>query len=482
MVSPATVTYTSEQMVEFFNDVQGYSLNLKNKDKMYNHPLFKLNWGFKYFRHICVSGGTHHFYGMLLTCSLYFKIAYLVYYVGGIHDTVLKSIDGIPLIKWNRGKSGNQIRAIQEPHRHYEVTMLKGTTLFAECAGRHLWETNPTHFLMKVGFFYELAKSVQNKEQWVATFDQTTELPFTQLYMHQCVDADKYNWTWGKLVWDVIKGSMASSGIYAYNRTQEYAVGVNRDTNFPKNPLTCFEDVYMSHRLGTWIASPEYNYMFRQDLHQLVYKSPLPPDDTTTPAFCQTILANQPSPVRIAVFKRATNDTRRARGFLNLDEVLSGLQTLSTLPVHIITVDESTPVQTQIEKFNSFDLIITGHGSHIANTMFTNSPKFKGVIEVASVLIDPIFRVNIKNDVGFFEYIISNGHFAPSCGFDTPSSFAERGCLTSAFQDEQSTVHHSWIVCDKSINVRSCMTLVNMTLLLSQVQEYFHAVCTIPRA
>lgn len=50
------------------------------------------------------------------------------------------------------------------------------------------------------------------------------------------------------------------------------------------------------------------------------------------------------------------------RRFLNLDEVVKLAQAYTSVPVEVITVNETTPVNEQIRIFNTFDVLITSHG------------------------------------------------------------------------------------------------------------------------
>ena len=54
----------------------------------------------------------------------------------------------------------------------------------------------------------------------------------------------------------------------------------------------------------------------------------------------------------------------------------------TTVPVKVITVNESTSVPEQIRIFNDFDVLITSHGSHLANGIYTTFPETKAVVEI----------------------------------------------------------------------------------------------------
>lgn len=68
---------------------------------------------------------------------------------------------------------------------------------------------------------------------------------------------------------------------------------------------------------------------------------------------------------------------------LTPDSSVALAQEYTTVPVEIITVNGTTSFLDQIRIFNSFDVLITPHGSHLANGLFTMKPNSK----VRSVLL-----------------------------------------------------------------------------------------------
>ena len=58
------------------------------------------------------------------------------------------------------------------------------------------------------------------------------------------------------------------------------------------------------------------------------------------------------------------------------------VQEYTTIPVEIITANETTTLAEQIRSFNSFDILITSHGSHLTNGMFLTNPHAKAIIEL----------------------------------------------------------------------------------------------------
>lgn len=78
---------------------------------------------------------------------------------------------------------------------------------------------------------------------------------------------------------------------------------------------------------------------------------------------------------RIKIFQRT--QTENLRAFINVDEVMALAQEYTTVPVEIVTVNKSSSIKDQIILFNSFDVMLTPHGSHLANGIFTMKPNSK---------------------------------------------------------------------------------------------------------
>ena len=101
------------------------------------------------------------------------------------------------------------------------------------------------------------------------------------------------------------------------------------------------------------------------------------------------------------------------RRFLNLPDVVKLAQSYTDVPVEVVTVNETTSVPEQIRIFNQFDVLITSHGSHLANGIFTQFPETKAVVEVNPWSFDSVFYGNFNHWLGYADYIMSNGHTTP---------------------------------------------------------------------
>ena len=197
------------------------------------------------------------------------------------------------------------------------------------------------------------------------------------------------------------------------------------------------------------------------------------------------------SEARIKIFKRTS--TTMLRKFVNMDEVVKLAQEYTLLPVEIVTVNDATSIVDQIEVFNSFDILITSHGSQLANGIFTAFPESKAVIEIDTFAFDRVFYTNYINQLGFSEYLISTGHLTSGtfangqhsgkqCPFPDQDAFNRLGCklkpLTqNVFKGHPRKTEQVWMTCGQEYQTRPCDTLVNTTTLRADLNAVFQQLC-----
>ena len=112
----------------------------------------------------------------------------------------------------------------------------------------------------------------------------------------------------------------------------------------------------------------------------------------------------QRSQVRIAVFMRTEGINGRRKNE-NLGEVLDLVKTYDENYINL-TVSKNDSLMTLVEKFNSFDILITPLGSHLGNLLFTFSQRTV-VIELTSTCISRDGQRWLENRM---KHIISSGH------------------------------------------------------------------------
>ena len=114
------------------------------------------------------------------------------------------------------------------------------------------------------GLLYEisscLATSGTGKKDQI--FSEPLPVPFRHMFMHQCSDPITHMWKWGMLVQNIVFSDMKKSGMID-RKTEKHYVGASGG-EYEAEPLICFEDIYLSPRVGTWIQSPHNHINFRK--------------------------------------------------------------------------------------------------------------------------------------------------------------------------------------------------------------------------
>ena len=299
----------------------------------------------------------------------------------------------------------------------YNVTWYNGNTLFSNCYQQDDTSSNPAHWMMKLGLLYELTICFSRNKDNV--FRDKISLPFRQMYMHQCADPFSTKWLWGSTLFDIVARQMIANNIINAG-TKYISTGYISSKEKPEKYFHCFEDIYLSRRNGIWLQLPFNHVSFRKDAAAVTGE---PVDAITKPEseidtlpigsdqlFCPSH-SSKVSTARIKIFQRS--GTKFLRKFLNIVEVIVLAQSYTSVPVEVVTVNDTSSIKDQIRLFNSFDILITSHGSHLANGVFTMNPSRKAVIEVVPFAFDRVFYGNY-NYLGFAYYMMSTGHTTPN--------------------------------------------------------------------
>ena len=337
-----------------------------------------------------------------------------------------------------------------------EVLLKAGSTMYLNCFHQYQKSANPAHWMMKLGPWYEIALWKSSfPEQHLGGHKTPPTTPFDHVYLHQCTSPVETNWKWGVSIFDITKRRSDMSNL-TNEMTSYTTLGYEHNEEAWSRPLTCYDDLFAVTRQGVWFRGREPLVMFRRDSAELLHEpqdaiinpEPLELDELGYDITPQSLVkleranycaesSNGISRARIKIFERTA--TTMLRKFLNMDEVIELVQNYTSVPIEIITVNDTTSVVDQIRVFNSFDVLITSHGSQLANGIFTTNPESKAVIEVDPFAFDPVFYNNFNNQLGFAEYMISTGHLTPGrfingeraglmCPFGEYASFQRLGC------------------------------------------------------
>ena len=110
--------------------------------------------------------------------------------------------------------------------------------------------------------------------------------------------------------------------------------------------------------------------------------------------------------LRVAMFQRDGSASNGQRKILNVHAVHDAVRRVVGVHTRLLSLHGGTPWEAQLEAFRSFDLLITAHGSHLVNLLY--SRRHTAVIEMQPLHIDGTF---CKNGPQHIEaYIMSYGH------------------------------------------------------------------------
>mmetsp|Transcript_7125 Transcript_7125/g.14230 ORF Transcript_7125/g.14230 Transcript_7125/m.14230 type:complete len:447 (-) Transcript_7125:3600-4940(-) len=320
------------------------------------------------------------------------------------------------------------VKAIDETT---EIRYFDDPTYIVNCWRRWETDTNPAHWMMKLGVLFSLSLRSLNyrdraNNEAVPRMDQ-----ILHIFFHQCANPFHNKWEWGQYVWRIISSSLPPASL-------TWAAGdpPGRSNATQKPVLYCFKSCFFDHNYGIWIQ--------KGDIQQ--WQKALEPFSP------EAQISQSERCCRIGIFQRKTGQSLRS--FTNLNDLRLLAQKYSPYPIEIVSIDESEPVSKQIMIFNSFDILMSPHGSHLANLLFT-SRKIT-LIEIISCAADEVFKEN--GELLGVDYILSTGH---GTGASCPEA-AKRSYL-------QAVSHHRGnddiLRCD--ISTKNCDVHVNLSVIES---------------
>jgi len=155
----------------------------------------------------------------------------------------------------------------------------------------------------------------------------------------------------------------------------------------------------------------------------------------------------------------------------NISAVIEVVQPFTSVPVQVSILGSNTTLRDIVREVNSFDILLTTSGAHIAAAVFSLRPYTKGIMELVPFSFDSFYYRSFHlHGLNFGEYLVSTGHLTTGVGsscafFNTPTAFKERNCTR---------IHHSFpkrfrqerIVCpEEYMNSLACDVQVQQDLL-----------------
>lgn len=291
------------------------------------------------------------------------------------------------------------------------IRFVSGRSIMANCFRMGLRSTQPAHYLFGMGKVFSHLVSLNMGEQPV--------LPIDNVILHQC--QNPFIFDFGAVTMRMFWRYGVEIG--AFNEKTTLVVIPTNDKR--KEAATyCLEDV----RYNVWFGgqslgrnSEEVVKIFREKLIAHAQREIPNGINLSSPKSDRTL--------RIKIFQRTSQTSNRMRRFTNLHEVvdLASKYTYPGTSVDVLLVDDSTPFWEQVRIFNSFDILITPHGSQLTNGIFTLHRT--AIIEVIGACKEHNFHFRDNLSPFGTHYIVSLGH-QPVGTNDQDKVFLQH-CLTA---------------------------------------------------
>jgi hypothetical protein len=274
------------------------------------------------------------------------------------------------------------------------------------CWRQHAASDNPAHLLMGYGKLF-VASSGYYKEQEQDPLDT-----YDMIVYHQCPVPW---WPWAQLVDSLINKHAVLSGTINItlagdiNEARIFVPGSRKmlANPMPNDVVICGERVFQEpFSVAKYFGSNNPTVIKKwQDWLTKQQRNHVP----------NSLVKNQlagergltcPRNLRFAMWKRTEGSALRL--LTNENDIRHLVGEFSDHPLSIVTANANTPPEEQISVFRSFDILITPHGSHLANMIFAR--RHSVFIEVAAVFYD---EAPLTNGAAFAaKWILSLGHAA----------------------------------------------------------------------
>ena len=291
------------------------------------------------------------------------------------------------------------------------------------CNQLSLGARNPAHFMLGHGRLF------------VHSFFHNLSYPYSMVLYHQC--SPSTGWSWAEKMEDIIWEDAVHNGAVPDNEVKlrwgdainisngaipdktrarlflPFVANDDLGNHYRSGAIICGKTVYQEVSTGGLYFGQNYQEditRWRETLRQKgltkkeknlkeqpLTKTSIPDSRTNYDEKCAQEL-------RFAMWKRFEGSSLRR--FINADEVEQLLLEKFRSPLSILSVNSSTSFEDQVSIFQSFDVLITCHGSHLTNMIFT--PPDTALIELQAVPYDFGPFYNGKSFVQ--KWILSFGH------------------------------------------------------------------------
>lgn len=342
---------------------------------------------------------------------------------------------------------------------------MSGPTFFLNCWRRRPEDTNPAHWLMKIHKLFEISEVLASNK----LAGQPKYLPtFQTMAFQQCASLPKMitegTWPWGLHVFKAATNSWSERGLWKSLETTEII-----ELSANSNEWMCFEDLFFEVSYGMWFPAKQYQHAWQATLSKgLQIHQNQDRNLKSLQGRCSQRNLN------IYVFQRSSGSPR---AFRNLDNVVKLLESYTNVPIVVVTVNASSSVDEQARLFRSFDLLVTPHGSHIANIIFS-ARDTTAIIEVLPVVRDLAFQ-HTANDAEFASYVVSTGHLPILTHGNCSGYSCKKGKDLAEAECHYDKKSSNYVCPDPDIRsqLTSCDMIVDLDILRRSIEKSLAILC-----
>ncbi len=299
----------------------------------------------------------------------------------------------------------------------------------------------------------------------------TPPLPtFATLALHQCPSLlgmlHNNSWPWGRVVFNAATQEWLEAGLW--NSIESTSI---RELPQNTHDWVCFDTLFYEVSYGMFVPGPKHHRAWTEALLRALPGTRIA-SETPAQEFDNIRSRCGKGAIRIQVFQRQGGSSLRT--FVNLDDVVQLLQNYTSLPVSVVTTDLSTPVEDQARLFRSVDLLVTPHGSHLVNLIFSE-PQSTAVVEVVAAMYDRVFEIEAKA-MNISSYLTSTGHMPVQSDGPSICNDGQKVMLENCAPSANSS---TWHCTDTAIHKQliHCNLYVNTTILDVEIRNSIDALC-----
>ena len=339
----------------------------------------------------------------------------------------------------------------------HKLFLLRGLSILVGCWRRTSYDTNPAHYMMGMGKLYALLNDeIDPVHIDNVIFFQCLDVKKAGIKTDDIINASNGTDNFFKAVWRMVRNSGSQHGWFD-DSTRFFSLGY--DDIGPKSLMFLLESALIDHSVGRYLGGnqPRTINSWKRDFSRFMH--------STSPSLWTSIEARQDldggncfHKLRIGIFQRKT--TSHLRRFINLDDVLSLARTLAG-QVDIISFDKHSTINQVALLMNSYEIIITPHGSHLTNGLFAMFMPF--IIEIVPMCWNNDFGGNLA---GLSHYEISTGHNLKNASLGS----LIRQCSQCKNYNENCTQNHAGQAIQSDL-------LVNLTILSNALTRAISAQC-----